>query len=135
MAQRGHPPTQFKPGQSGNPKGRPRIRDNLRDVKLLSKTDMRRLMQKILDMTPEEIAELAHDKTVPALEMTMASIIHKALSSGDQAKLSFFLDRLQGRAASEDVATEVQDVTYIAEVQGDGTLLQKIQEEEDKNGE
>jgi len=123
----------FKPGESGNPRGRPRIRDNLKEVKLLSKTEMRRLIQKIVDMTPEELEVISKDKTVPALEMMLASVAYEAIRKGDQAKINFLLERTIGKVA-ERHEHEVTNVTYETEVKEDGTLLQKIHEEEKVEG-
>jgi len=121
----------WKPGKSGNPNGRPRIRDNLKEVKLMSKTEMRRLIQKIVDMTPQELIHLSKNMEVPALEMMLASVAVKAIQSGDQSKINFLLERTIGKVA-EKHEHEMVDVTYKTEVQGDGTLLQQIHDDEAK---
>ena len=119
----------FKPGQSGNPSGRNKIRDDLKDVKLLSKADVKRLIQKIIDMSPEELLELSNDKTVPALEHMMASVVINAVKQGDQARINFLLEQTIGKVA-EKHEHEMVDVTYKTEVLEDGSLLQKIHDEE-----
>ena len=118
----------FKPGQSGNPNGRPKIRDNLAEVKLMNKTEMRRFIQKIIDMTPEEMKEMVKRTDVPALEIMLASVAHQAIVRGDQARIDFLLQRTIGKVA-EKHEHEMVDVTYKTEVRGDGTLLQEIENE------
>jgi len=124
----------FAPGKSGNPGGRPKIRDNLKEVKLMSKTEMRRLIQKIIDMTPEEMKAMVKRTDVPALEIMLASVAHQAIMRGDQSRIDFLLQRTIGKVA-EKHEHEMVDVTYKTEVRGDGTLLQAIEEEGEQNDE
>jgi len=124
----------WAPGESGNPNGRPRIRDNLKEVKLMSKTEMRRLIQKIIDMTPEEMKAMVKRTDVPALEIMLASVAHQAIMRGDQSRIDFLLQRTIGKVA-EKHEHEMVDVTYKTEVRGDGTLLQAIEEEGEQNDE
>jgi len=119
----------FRPGVSGNKKGRPKIRDNLKEVKLMTKSDMRRLIQKIVDMTPQELIDLSTNMEVPALEMMLASVAVNAIKHGDQSKINFLLERTIGKVADKH-EYEIVDVTYETEVQDDGTLLQSIHKEE-----
>lgn len=121
----------WEKGTSGNKNGRPRIRDDLKAVKLLTKTEMRRLIQKIIDMPPEELAEMSKRKDVPALEIMLASVAYKAITHGDQARINFLLERTIGKVA-EKHEHELVNVTYKTEVREDGTLLQQIHTEENE---
>ena len=123
----------FKKGQSGNPNGRPKVRDGLQDVKLLSKTDARRLVQKIIDMTPEELMDFAIRKDVPALETMLAAVAVKAISEGDHSRINFLLDRTVGKVIDKH-EHEVVNVTYRTSVAVDGSLIQEIEEEENTDG-
>ena len=77
----GRPPTytRFKPGTSGNPKGRPRSRKNFATV---------------FDAASSErvpVTENGKRKTIIILEAIMMQLAHKA-ASGDQRSLRHFTD-------------------------------------------
>lgn len=83
----------FKPGQSGNPNGRPKNPIELMTIKQMSKGEFSLLMHKLINLKPEELS--AFRGTV--LEMAMASIIQQAIKQGDPSRLQFFIERLFGK--------------------------------------
>ena len=131
MAGKGHLPTQFKKGQSGNPKGRPKTREDLKKVKLMSSDNAARLIQKIMDMSPDEIRVMVEDPKTPAWELMVARIVDKAIREGDTSRLNFLFDRTIGKVV-EKKEVELKPVTYQTAVRPeDGALIQEVLDEEE----
>ena len=108
----------FQPGQSGNPKGRPRDPLDLHLVKSLNQGDFKLIIQRLLDMSPEELA--SHHGT--SLEMVIKSGILKAIETGDLTKLQSSFDRLFGKV------TEKLEVDARHEIVNQEQEEKKIQE-------
>lgn len=130
---RGDIATRWKPGQSGNPKGRPSLRDDLKDYKMLTKVEASALVQKIMDMTSEQMKEMLADPETPAMEIMVARIVSEAINQGDPQRLNFLFDRTVGKVI-EKREVEITPVTYKTQVRGDGALVREVLEE-DKDGE
>ena len=127
---RGRP---FKKGESGNPKGRPPMPAEMREIKKLSPQYLKTIIAKLSRMTPEEMmtwVKEPEDRTdVPNnMEVMIASIIHKAITDGDHNKLNFLLDRTIGKVV-EEKKVQIQPVKYITKVSEDGGLLQEVIQE------
>lgn len=121
--------TRFLPGKSGNPKGRPKTREDLKAIRLLSADDSKRLVQKVLDMSAHEIRAMVEDPLTPALEIMVAKIVIKAIDEGDPARLNFLFDRTVGKVL-EKHKHEVVPVTYTTSVRADGSLIQEALRED-----
>jgi hypothetical protein len=87
----------WKPGQSGNPGGRPRIPDELRGIQSLSQLEVCKLVSKYARMTKEELQASVQDSKTPVLEMAIASIFAQSIKQGDYTRLAFLLDRAIGK--------------------------------------
>jgi hypothetical protein len=94
----GRPPAQhrFKPGQSGNPKGRPRGRKNEATIW------HDRLYRKV------SIRENGTLHKIPVLEAILLRIIESALK-GDTKSAAFILGRLQGLESGQPPANHLSD--------------------------
>lgn len=114
--------TRFKPGQSGNPNGRPKLPDDIRQIRKVNKTEIERVMNKFLSMTKSEISQLVNDQDTPALEIMLASIIVKATTHGDHQRLNFILDRLVGKV-KDVVQVELPKPTVIERLDGSSVEL------------
>jgi len=121
----------FKPGQSGNPNGRPKTREDLKKVKLLTSDDVRRLLQKLLDMPTSELKKMVNDPTTPSMELLMARVIDQGLMGGNPQMLNFLLDRTIGRALENKEEAKLKPVTYNTNITVDGRLVQEIMDEEE----
>lgn len=81
--------TRFQAGRSGNPRGRPRTRKNL-------KTMAKEVLQQ-----PVVMMEKGRRRTVPALQAVMQKVLSRALRDGDPRALSTIL-ALAGQAGLAD---------------------------------
>ena len=87
-------PGTFKPGQSGNPKGRAKIPPDILEARQMSRHELERILNRYIFMTKAEIIKAAQDPNTPALELMIASLISKGTNEGDYRRISFLLDRL-----------------------------------------
>ena len=123
--------TRFKPGQSGNPNGRPKTREDLKKVKLLTSDNVRRLLQRLLDMPKSELKEMVHDPNTPMMELMIARVIDQGLIAGNPQMLNFLFDRTIGRALEHKEEAKLKPVTYNTNITVDGRLVQEIIEDEE----
>lgn len=115
----------FVKGQSGNPKGRTPMPLDLRTVKEMTPSFVKKVIAKLAEMTREEMDVWVESGKLSNLERMVASIIVKATVEGDHNKLSFLLDRTIGKVV-EQRRLEIQAVKYITKVNEDGALLQEV---------
>lgn len=86
----------FKPGQSGNPNGRPPLPEEVRIARSLNKAEFERIVNEYIHMSLVEIQDRAKDPSTSALEVIIAKIVAEAIKRGDERRLGFILDRLIG---------------------------------------
>lgn len=92
--------TQWKKGQSGNPSGQPKIPEDIKAMRKLTAIEFERAVNRYLFEDRSVVAKAAADPNTPVIELLITSILHKAVSQGDEKRLGFFLDRLLGRVAN-----------------------------------
>jgi len=125
----------WRKGVSGNPNGRPKTRADLKKVKLMGSDDIRRLLQKLLDMPYATLKELANDPETPAMEMMIIGVIDRGLAHGDSQRLNFLFDRTIGKILEHKEEAKLKPVTYVTNITPDGRLAQEIMEEEEREQE
>lgn len=89
------------PGQSGNPAGRPPMPKEVIEAKKFNRVALEKLFLEWMDKPAETLQERFKDKTTPALEMMVISIIMSAIRKGDSMKLNFLLDRTVGKVKEQ----------------------------------
>lgn len=92
---KGIPPrhAQFKPGQSGNPGGKPKY--------LLSTDRVKTLISKYMDMSGEKLQEAIKDQNTPAVELAIAATLAQCIKIGDYSRLEALLQRAIGKVREE----------------------------------
>lgn len=93
--------TSFKPGQTGNPDGRPRIPLDLKEARSVNKIEFDRVLNKYMYLCAPDINSSLKSDKLPMIELVVAKIIAKAFNEGDQRRLEFIIDRLIGKAPSD----------------------------------
>lgn len=87
----------FKKGQSGNPKGAPKIPEDVKEMRKLKGADYDHLANKFMDLKRAALAAIMKDPNSTALEMWLASIFHKGIVEGDIKRLEAILCRTIGK--------------------------------------
>lgn len=87
----------WKPGQSGNPSGKPKIPEALRGIASLTQLETTKLISKYARMTREELEKAVREKNASVLELYIIAVFSKGIENGDPVRLSFLLDRAIGK--------------------------------------
>lgn len=104
----------FGPGNCANPNGRPKMADpKVSDYsKNLTKTAVTFALSKMLDASEDDIDAILKDRTTPALQKAVASVIKACIANGDYTRLEFLLNRTIGKVRDESlVETKNHDET------------------------
>ncbi len=101
MARGGKRSTSFKPGQTGNPNGRPMVPIDLKESRSVNKVEFERVLNKYMYLCAPDINSALKSDKLPMIELVVAKIVAKAFNEGDQRRLEFIIDRLIGKAPLE----------------------------------
>lgn len=86
----------FKPGESGNPDGRPKLPEDIKEARKLNKIELERILNEYMHMPLKDIQARANLPDTPAFEVLLAKIIAEGIKKGDEKRLGFLLDRVVG---------------------------------------
>lgn len=101
----------FKPGnKSAVGKGRPRLSEDLKNVKPITPDLVSRIISKFSDMTREEISAFLKDPNTPMMYVAIGSILVKAAKDSDHGRFEFLLRRSIGNV-KDDVDGNNRNVT------------------------
>jgi hypothetical protein len=101
----------WKPGQTGNPKGRGRLPPEIKQLKILSTMELMAGMNEIIRLNVSELKERMNDPNITSLEAGICKILFLAITKGDHIRMDFILNRLIGKSKE---TIEIQQ-TAIAE--------------------
>jgi len=114
---------QWKPGQSGNPKGRPPLPNHLKNIKRLTGDKFEAMVAKYGDMEEQQLVDALESKTTPVMEKIVCKVYLVALDHGDHIKLNFFLDRTVGKVKEVKEIQVLPEPFTITRPNGEQTIL------------
>lgn len=91
----------YKPGQSGNPSGKPGLPKEVRKAKNTNRITLEKTLNEFLTLDREELQKRLQNPKATMLELAVGTIVAKAAKDGDQIRLNFILDRLLGKVAEK----------------------------------
>ncbi len=94
-------PHQFKPGQTGNPNGRPALTAVQRELRKLTLETYREVIELALTGNLDALRALIKNPDTPAIQVGVASSILTAIKKGDASVLERFAARLVGKIPDE----------------------------------
>ena len=129
----------IKKGQVLNPKGRPKLAPEVKELRKLNLDSYCNLVDKYINASKEEIKAAVTNPNTSALELFIAKIIEKGVNAGDTQRLGFLLDRLIGPVRqkiehSGAIGTVTTDLSKLTdkELEQLEKLQKKIQVEDDE---
>ena len=87
----------FRPGQSGNPKGRPKLTPEQRELRKLTIETYKEVIELVLTGNLKELKEMAEDPSTPAIQVGIAMSFMKAIKAGDYTVIERIAERIVGK--------------------------------------
>lgn len=87
---------QIKKGEVLNPKGRPKIPEDVKLVRELNKIEVTRTISKLMYLPIRELSNVMGDLDAPMIDRMIAKVIFNAQVAGDYVALNFLLNRSIG---------------------------------------
>lgn len=115
----------FVKGKSGNPKGRPKMAPDLLEIKKMSPAYITAIINKYCHFNRAEIKASVERPGTPVIECIIASILVKAMTSGDYSRLEAMLNRAIGKV-TEQVEVKTQHTVFSTTFSPEGSLVQQI---------
>lgn len=104
--------TKFKPGQSGNPGGRPRLSGEEKKLMSLTRHEVARLINLTCDMTLDEMKERFDDPSGRAIEKLFIKAVIDGLHGDSIKACEFILNRTVGKPVEETNVSAVVTTTF-----------------------
>lgn len=86
-------------GQVLNPKGRPKISQEVREARKLTQVEFEKACGKLLFMDVDGIKALVGDHKTPMIEAIIGKILLKAMNESSKVELNYFVERFLGKVA------------------------------------
>lgn len=115
-------PHQFKPGQSGNPKGFDGIPKEVRKAKGKNRIELEKTLNEFLTLDRDGLELRLKNPKATILELALGAIVTRAIDDGDQVRLNFMLDRLIGKV-KEQISIEIPAPTVIKRFGSEETVV------------
>lgn len=93
--------SQFKPGKSGNPSGRPALNPIFKALKNLTVQSYREVIEKVCTGNIDALRIMAEDSKTSALQLGVVKSMIKAIMSGDYATIDRIAERVVGKIPDE----------------------------------
>ena len=106
--------TQFKPGQTGNPNGRPPLTKEQRALRTLTIERYREVIELALTGNLEELKAFIEDPDTPVIQVGVGTAILTAIKKGDASVLETFAARIVGKIPDEIKITSNSNVNVNA---------------------
>lgn len=100
----------YAKGNPGGP-GRPKVSPEFAAVRVMNQERLAQILNALTYCTHAELKEKAKDPSATVFELAVAKVIEQAFIKGDQARLSFLLDRLVGKVKEQVDVTGGINVT------------------------
>ena len=92
---------QFKPGQSGNPKGGSLMPPEVAKAKKLNANEVTVLISKMFRMTLDELKVMMSDPLSNNMELIVGKIMAEAIKHGDYSRVNALWDRSIGKVTDK----------------------------------
>ena len=108
--------TSFKPGQSGNLNGRPKLPEEVKEARKYTREQFEVLIADFGDKTTEELLQIARNGKSKSREALLASIIAHGIKKGCQARMGYVMDQSIGKVKDNvsvegSIRVKVEDYT------------------------
>jgi hypothetical protein len=101
---------EFKPGESGNPNGRPRKYVSDLKAQGYKLSEVNDAIQALMSMDLEELKEVAQNPKATVLEVTIAMAIKKSIDRGSLYSIETLLTRVYGKPKELTEASGTQKI-------------------------
>ncbi len=89
--------TRFKPGKSGNEGGRPKLPEDIKQIRKISQFEFERIINKYLFMTDDEFSADVARPEITKFERAISGVLSKAIRKQDERTLEWILARTLGK--------------------------------------
>lgn len=115
--------TSYKKGQTGNPKGRPPLPDEVKQARKINQAVFQDILSKYSNSSYEDLILLSNDKSVPAIELIVIRSLVWSLSKKDNTgSREFIIERMCGKVA--------QSMNLNANVSNHKSLIDELTEDD-----
>jgi len=118
------PPLAWKPGQSGNPKGRRKSVADFREMMKRDAINAHIALSRLMNMPWDELMQFARNQEGSANEMLTASVLMKAIEDGCPVRYRALMDRFAGKPVEQVVVNAA--TTDAAQAISHGSVLEMI---------
>lgn len=89
---------------------------DLKEARALFARDFENIIYKYMNSSKDELLTHMKDPKTPAKDLVVLSILHKAITSGDQQRLDFMLNRTVGKVVDKVETVDKTDENRISDM-------------------